>query len=131
MQMKQDVNMSVFILFFRPTDHLFKGKSDSLGGNCSVCTGSCHRNCPQLHWRCWEPAPDRLRDINTRISRVFHVGPRESVGKVFLESHFDWKVRPRRLHFLMLPEESRKGWLKKVSAQGRCQKSGLELKVFE
>lgn len=52
-------------------EHPFKGKSNSQGGNCSVCTGSCHRNCPRLRWRCWEPAPDRLRGINTRISRVF------------------------------------------------------------
>lgn len=78
-----------FILFFSPIkgtvcsheeesakqsllmEHLFQAKSNSQGGSCSVCTGSCRRNSPLLRWRCWEPAPDRLRGINTRISHVF------------------------------------------------------------
>lgn len=120
MQMKRDVNDI--------KEHVFKGKSNSQGGNCSVYMGSCHRNCPWLHWRCWEPALDRLREINTRISHVFHVGRRESVGKVS-ESHFYRKARLWRLHFLMLLEDSRNGWLKKVSAQGRSEVSIRELKV--
>lgn len=105
--------------------HPFKERSNSQGGNCSGCMGSCRRNCPRLRWRCWEPALDRLRGINTRIGCVL---PCQPMGRAWVRFRKVTFIGRLDLHFLMLLEESRNGWLKKVSVQGRSEVTIREMK---
>lgn len=81
---------------------------NSQEGSCSGCTVSCHRNFPSLHWKCWGLALDRLRGTSTGLVQLYELNNR---------SDLVWECDLHRLHFLMVEDGSRKGWLKNVSAE--------------